>query len=104
MAKYLLETVDGDPRKILDVYLNYSKIRSAKDFLNWFMDQKSNGLPNGDKVIKLWFRTMCESEEIELGNGMWNFKKHELAEIPMPIDKNIIRNSPRTRRSCRRKF
>ena len=89
-ARYLLETVDGDPRKILDIYLNSSKTRSAKDFLNWLKDQKYNGLPNGDKVIKLWFRTMCESEEIELGNGMWNFKRHELAEIPMPIDKNII--------------
>jgi hypothetical protein len=89
-AKYLLENVDGDPRKILDLYLNSTKKRDAQDFLNWLKNQKYKGLPGGDKVIKLWFRTMCESKEIELGNGMWNFKRHELSEIPMPIDKNII--------------
>ena len=89
-AKYLLKTVNGDPRKILDLYLNSVKRRDAQDFLNWLKRQKYNGLPSGDKVIKLWFRTMCESKEIELGNGMWNFQRHELAKIPMPIDKNII--------------
>jgi hypothetical protein len=89
-AKYLLENVDGDPRKILDLYLNSAKKRDAQDFLIWLKNQKYKGLPNGDKVIKLWFRTMCESKELELGYGMWNFQRHELAKIPMPIDKNII--------------
>lgn len=89
-AEYLLQNVNGDPRKLLATYLNLGYKRDPKAFLQWLKGQKARGLPNGDKVIKLWFRTMCESEKIELGNGMWDFSRGELSKIPLPVDKNII--------------
>lgn len=89
-AMYLLQNANGDPRKLLATYLNSGYKRDPKTFLKWLKSQKYQGLPNGDKVIKLWFRTMCESEKIELGNGMWGFSRDELSEIPLPVDKNII--------------
>jgi hypothetical protein len=89
-AKYLLQTVNGDPRKILNAYLGQGGSRNPQDFLKWLKNQKCKGLPNGDKVVKLWFGTMCEDKESELGDGMWDFKRHELSKFPIPIDKNVI--------------
>ena len=89
-AKYLLQNANGDPRKLLKTYLISGYERNPKTFLQWLKKQKHKGLPDGDKVIKLWFRTMCEGEQIELGKGMWHFDRRELTEIPLPIDKNII--------------
>ncbi len=89
-AEYFLQNTDGDPRKLLASYLKLGHQRDPNAFLEWVKKQKHQGLPNGDKVIKLWFRTMCEGDAIELGSGMWLFKRNELAGIPLPIDKNII--------------
>jgi len=69
---------------------NFGYKKDPKAFLQWLKGQKTRGLPNGDKVIKLWFRTMCENEKIELGNGMWDFSRDKLSKIPLPVDKNII--------------
>jgi len=89
-AQYLSSVAEGDPRKLLSVYLQSKQDRDAVRFLEWLKNQRYQGLPNGDKVIKLWFRTMCESEQIELGHGMWRFTRQELAKVPLPVDKNII--------------
>jgi len=90
MASYLRKIPDCDPRKVYKVFAREKKDSNPNVFLRWLVDKKDDGLPGGEKVHRLWLRTMVEDQDLNFGKGMWPFTRQDLIVVPLPVDKNII--------------